>query len=286
VGWFGRAGAVVCVGAEVRPTRVEEVDPLLDALERLDDVALESDQDVDGVLVGAPADLLRDLLRFGDDPAALGFGLLGEAALVNEEGGLLLGARDDSLGLLLGLVDDSFTLGVDPLRCADLLGDGNAQLVDQAEGGRLIDDDVVRQGKVPAVRDDRLEAFDEKDDVDRSALRLAVDRDGGSFAGLSHGPAAAERGSWEAGPGPPDGRHALACFLRPSNHRMVHAAAPAGADCSFSHTLSGRAIDAEANLPLADSAAGHQPVSCRGHTRARSGRGMRRGAPDAPPGSV
>jgi hypothetical protein len=35
----------------------------------------------------------------------------------------------------------------------------------------LVDDDVVGQGQAFAVRDDRLEALDEKDDVDRRALR-------------------------------------------------------------------------------------------------------------------
>ena len=82
---------------------------------------------------------------------------------------------DDPLGLFLGLLDDPLALGVDPLRGADLLGHGDAQLVDQAEGGRLVDDDVVRQGQLLAVGDDRLEALDEEDDVDRSALR-GVDR--------------------------------------------------------------------------------------------------------------
>ena len=81
---------------------------------------------------------------------------------------------DDSLGLLLGLLDDSFALGVDPLRRADLFGDGDAQLVDEAKRGGLVDDDVVRKGKAPAVRDDRLEALDEEDDVDRSGLRWRV----------------------------------------------------------------------------------------------------------------
>ena len=122
-----------------------------------------------------------------DDPAALGLGLLGEAALVDEERGLLLGTGDDPLGLLLGLLDDPLALGVDPLRRADLLGDGDAQLVDEAEGGRLVDDDVVRQGQPPAVRDDRLEALDEEDDVDRSALRWRSTGDGGRWPGLSHG---------------------------------------------------------------------------------------------------
>ena len=110
--------------------------PLLDALEGLDDVALEPDEHVDGVLVGAAADVLGVGLGVGDDAAALGLGLLGQPALVDEERGLLLGAGDDPLRLLLGLLDDPLALGVDALRRADLFGDGDAELVDEAERGR------------------------------------------------------------------------------------------------------------------------------------------------------
>ena len=67
--------------------------------------------------------------------------------LLDQECGLLLGAGDDPLRLLLGLLDDPLALGVDPLRRADLLGHGDTQLIDEVEGGRLIDDDVVRQGQ-------------------------------------------------------------------------------------------------------------------------------------------
>ena len=92
---------------------------------------------------------------------------LGQAALVDQERGLLLGLGDDPLGLLLGLLDDPLALGVDPLGGADLLGDGDPQLVDEAERGVLVDDDVVGQRQLLAVRDQRLEALDEEDDVDR-----------------------------------------------------------------------------------------------------------------------
>src|SRR4029078_4358692 len=99
-------------------------------------------------------------------------GLLGEPPLVDEERGLLLGTGDDPLRLLLGLLDDPLALGVDPFRRAALFGDGDTELVDEAERGRLVDDDVVRQGKLLAVRDDRLEALHEEDDVDLGTLRL------------------------------------------------------------------------------------------------------------------
>ena len=105
---------------------------------------------------------------------ALGLGGLGEAALVDQEGRLLLGLGDDPLGLFLGLLDDPLALGVDPLGGADLLGDGDAELVDEAERGVLVDDDVGRERQLLAVRDQRLEALDEEDDVDGSAL-LASD---------------------------------------------------------------------------------------------------------------
>ena len=79
-------------------------------------------------------------------------------------------SADDPLGLFLGLLDDPLALGVDPLGGADLLGDGDAELVDEVEGRVLVDDDVGRQRQLLAVRDERLEALDEEDDVDRRAL--------------------------------------------------------------------------------------------------------------------
>ena len=44
--------------SQARPALVEQGDPLLDALERLDDVALEADEDADRVLVGAAPDVV------------------------------------------------------------------------------------------------------------------------------------------------------------------------------------------------------------------------------------
>ena len=155
------ADTVDLVRTQVRPARVEQVDALLDALERLHDVAFEPDEDVDRVLVRAAADILGVRLGLADDPPAVGLGLLGQPALVDQEGRLLLGLGDDPLGLLLRLLDDPLALGVDPLGGPDLLGNGDPKLVDQAEGGLLIDDDVVRQGQVLAVGDDRLEPLDE-----------------------------------------------------------------------------------------------------------------------------
>ena len=60
----------------------------------------------------------------------------------------------------------------------------------------LVDDDVVRQGKLLAVRDDRLEALDEEDDVDLGTLRLRVDRDGGSSVDYGTAAAGIDRRSW------------------------------------------------------------------------------------------
>ncbi len=160
----------ILLTAQGRPPLVEEGDALLDALEGLDDVPLEADEDRCGVLVGTPPDVVADALGFADDAAALVLGRLGQAALVDEEGRLFLSPGDDPLRLLLGLLDDPLALGIDPLRGPDLLGDGDPQLVDEIEGGDLVDDDVVRQRQLLAVRDDRLEPLDEEDDVDGTGL--------------------------------------------------------------------------------------------------------------------
>jgi hypothetical protein len=117
------------------------------------------------------ADLVRVLVGVADDPPTLLVGDVHQATLVDEERRLLLGLGDDPFGLVLGLLDDPLTFGVDALGGADLLRDGDTQLVDQAEGGVLVDNDVSRQRELLAVGDERLEALDQEDDVDRSALQ-------------------------------------------------------------------------------------------------------------------
>ncbi len=111
-----------------------------------------------------------------DDHPALRLGRLGQATLVDQEGGLLLGPGDDPLGFVLCLLDDPLALGVDAFGRADLFGDGDAQLIDEAEGRVLVDHDVRRQRQLLAVGDQRFEALDEEDDVDRSALQAGEAR--------------------------------------------------------------------------------------------------------------
>ena len=143
-------------------------------------------------------------MRLGDDVAALRLGRLGEAALADEEGRLLLGLGHDPLGLVLGLLDDPLALGIDPLGGADLLRDGDPQLVDEAEGGVLVDHDVRRERQLLAVGDEGFEALDEEDDVDRSALQAdeaRVSQAGRKYRTRRAGqrlPYAASRARWAA----------------------------------------------------------------------------------------
>ncbi len=104
-------------------------------------------------------------MRLADDPTTFRFRGLGQPAFVDQECRLLLGLRDDPFSLFLRLLDDPLALGIDPLRRADLFGDRDPELVDEAERRVLVDDDVGRQRQFLAVRDERLEALDEEDDV-------------------------------------------------------------------------------------------------------------------------
>ena len=66
----------------------------------------------------------------GEDAPALGVGGLGQPPLLDEERGLLLGAREDPLRLLLGALHDALGLLVDALRGSYLFGHGDTQLVE------------------------------------------------------------------------------------------------------------------------------------------------------------
>ena len=162
---------------------VEEGDAILDALERLDDVTLEAYEDTDRVLVRPAPDVVGVAVRGGQDLPALALGGLGQAPFVDEEGGLFLGLGHDPLGLGLGLLDDPLALGVDPLGGADLFGDRDAELIDEAERRVLVDDDVGRERQLLAVGDEGFEALDKEDDVDERSLQA----DGlGSQAGAKY----------------------------------------------------------------------------------------------------
>ena len=88
-------------------TLVEQCQPALDALECLDALPLQVDQDALGVLVGTAADLLRLALAVADDLARALLGGTRQLALLDQVGRLLLGAGSDPLGLLLGTIDDA-----------------------------------------------------------------------------------------------------------------------------------------------------------------------------------
>jgi hypothetical protein len=105
-----------------------------------------------------------------DHPPALRNGDLQEATLVDQERGLFLRLGHDPLRLFLRLLHDPLALGVDALGGTDLFGDGDAQFIDESEGGILVDDDIGRERQLLAVRDERFEALDEEDDVDGSDL--------------------------------------------------------------------------------------------------------------------
>src|SRR6476661_5996253 len=75
-----------------RVSLVEQRQAASNALERLDALALELDQDAGSVGVGAAADLLAVRLAFLDDLRTSDFGGTRQLALLDEEGCLLLRA--------------------------------------------------------------------------------------------------------------------------------------------------------------------------------------------------
>jgi hypothetical protein len=172
------------LGRQLRPPVVQDPDALLDAGEGLRRLGLERLEDLEGVVVGAGANLIASGVSVVDDLPALGLGELEQSPLGDEERRLLLGPADDPARFLVRNLDDPLALGIDPFRGPNLLRDGDAELVDEVEDRVPIDDDVPCQGQGLAGRDEGLEPLEEEDDVQRRGLR-GGQRD--RFRGLSHG---------------------------------------------------------------------------------------------------
>ena len=121
---------------------------------------------------------MRDLgclgVAVGDDLLAADLGGPGQLALLDEEGRLLLGAGEDALRLLLGTLHEAAGLLVDALGLPDLLRHRDAKLIDEVERGHLVHDHRIGHGHAAAIGDQRLEAFDQEDDVDGRVPPRAV----------------------------------------------------------------------------------------------------------------
>lgn len=147
---------------------VEKREPALDAVEVANHLPFERDEDLGGVVVRPAADLLRIRLSLADDLAALLLGRPGQLAFLDEVRSLLLRSGEDLLGFLTSLVEQSLALRVDSFGVLDLLGDRDTELIDVIECLRLVDDDAADQRQTASVGQDRLESFDEEDDVDET----------------------------------------------------------------------------------------------------------------------
>jgi hypothetical protein len=166
---IGRASGIPVGGVAGVPGRIaliEGGEAASDALEGLDALPLELDQDARGIGVRTLADVLGLRLTRLDDLARSKLSGARQLPLLDEEGGLLLRSREDALGLLLGALDQPARLLVDALGLPDLLRYGHAQLVDEIERGHLIHDHGVGHGHAAAVGHEGLETLDQEDDVD------------------------------------------------------------------------------------------------------------------------
>ena len=152
---------------------VEQGEAAADALERLDALALELDQHARGVLVGAAADLVRLALALGDDlaPSVSSAARVSSRSSMRNAACSWARARMRSASSWARSTRRSVS-SLMRLACADLLGHGDAQLVDEVERARLVHDHGVGHGHAAAVGDQRLEVLDEEDDVDGSGLRV------------------------------------------------------------------------------------------------------------------
>jgi hypothetical protein len=150
---------------------VEQGKPAFNALECLDALAFEVDEDALGILVGAAPDLIGVVFAGGDDLLGPDFGGPSQLALFDQKRRLLLRTGEDALGFLVRATDDALGLFVDALGLPNLFGNRDAQLVDQVKRSRLVDDHVARQRPVSTGRDDPFELFEQEDDIYWTCLR-------------------------------------------------------------------------------------------------------------------
>src|SRR5581483_9644011 len=122
---------------------------------------------VGGVLIGAAHRVLGLRLRMLDDLLRLYLGLPQDRLVLQEQRRLFLRGADDLLRLLASLREHPLGLLIDPPRLADLLGDRDAELIDEVEDRGLLEDDLARHRHLARVHRERFEPLDEELDVQR-----------------------------------------------------------------------------------------------------------------------
>src|SRR5688500_9739177 len=151
----------------LRLALLDDLEAPLDDGQRLHEIAFEANEDVGGVLVGAAHRLARLRLCAIEEFLCLHLGLPQDRLVLQEKRRLFLRGADDLLGFFARLRKHAVALLVDAPRLPHLFGYGDAELVDDVEDRRLLEDDLARHGDFACVDDERFEAFHEELNVQR-----------------------------------------------------------------------------------------------------------------------
>ncbi len=117
------------------------------------------------VRLGLANDLIGLALRVAHDLRRMSLGATEDLVLGNRFLGALVRARHDAGRLGVSLADDALLLRDRPVRLLDLVGEVEADLVDQLHHLVLVDHHLRREGNVASVLDEVLETVQQLVDL-------------------------------------------------------------------------------------------------------------------------
>src|SRR2546426_6802666 len=138
------------------------------------EIALQPAQHVGGVFVRPAHRFLGLRLGALDELSRLRFGTPQQFVVLEQPRALLLRRSDDVLGFIASALDEPIAFLVDATRLPDLFGDGGAHLIDEIQGGSLLQDDLAGHRDLATVDHESFEPLEQKLDVHSNAQCTAM----------------------------------------------------------------------------------------------------------------
>src|ERR1700687_489764 len=144
---------------------LEHFKALLDDRQRLHEIALQAHEDVRGVLVRSAHRLFGLVLSLLEQLLRLRLRVAQDRLVLQEQGRLLVRRADDLFGHVSRFAEHAVSLLIDAACLPHLFRDGDPELVDEIQHGRLLEDDLTGHRHLAGVHDQGFKPFHEELDV-------------------------------------------------------------------------------------------------------------------------